>query len=221
MLLRAMFKWLLLASLCVLAVPAAAQEDEEPNTLQKLLGAAGVLELPKAPIDYEERSPLVVPPSSELPPPSNVGDASKLNPEWPNDPDWNQVRQKTAKRRISEEERRGNFYPDGGFVKVEDMSRVNPVRPKKNPDPTGGYTTAGEEAKNGTERYSPSQLGFLGWGKKDSTTFKGEPDRALLTDPPPGYRVPSPNAPYGVVEEKSKSTLSSPLDRLNNPDEKH
>jgi hypothetical protein len=60
------------------ASPALAQE--EPSTMQKILGAAGLLELPKAPIDYEERAPLVVPPSADLPQPGSMADVKRLNP---------------------------------------------------------------------------------------------------------------------------------------------
>ena len=223
---RTVLKLLPLAALCAFAMPlpAAAQSDEGPSELQKILGAAGLLELPKDPIDYQERSPLVVPPSATLPPPRSSGDIAKLNPEWPTDPDWKRIREGDAQSKISPEARRGNFYPDGGLVKVEDMSRVNPGRPdKKKADGSsgGGYDTAGEEAKAGADRYSPSQLGFRGWGKKEGITFVGEPDRTLLTEPPPGYRVPSPNAPYGVVEEKSKYGKSSVFDRLDDPNKQH
>jgi len=212
----------LLVALCALASPAMAQsqDGEGPTELQKLLGAAGLLELPKDPIDYQERSPLVVPPSVLLPPPRDPGDITKLNPEWPVDQDWKRARD-AANSKITVEERRGNFYP-GGLVKVEDMSKVNPAKPdkKKTKDPSGGYTTAGEEAKEGAERYSPSKLGFQGWGKKDSVSFTGEPERSYLTDPPSGYRTPSPNAPYGVVEEKSKYGKTSVFDRLDDPNAK-
>jgi hypothetical protein len=222
---RTVLKFLPLVALCAaaMALPAAAQEDEGPTELQKLLGAAGILDLPKDPIEYQERSPLVVPPSAQLPPPQHVGDVSKLNPEWPADPDWRRIRDGAAQSKISNEARRGNVYPDGGLVKVEDMSRVNPARPekKKGNDPSGGYTTMGEERNAGAERYSPSQLGFLGWGKKDSVSFTGEPERSVLTEPPSGYRTPSPNAPYGVVEEKSKYGKTSIFDRLEDPNSKH
>jgi hypothetical protein len=220
---RTGLKFLPLVALCAaaMALPAAAQNDEGPSEVQKLLGAAGLLELPKDPIDYQERSPLVVPPSAVLPPPRNSDDIAKLNPEWPTDPDWKRAREGNPQSKISPEERRGNFYPWGSNVKVEDMSR-NPARAakKKNDDGSGGYATAGEEAKAGADRYSPSQLGFQGWGKKDSVSFTGEPDRNLLTEPPPGYRVPSPNAPYGVVEEKSKYGKTSVFDRLDDPNSK-
>lgn len=223
---RTVSKLLPLIALCavVMASPARAQaaqnDGEGPTELQKLLGAAGILDLPKDPIDYQERSPLVVPPSATLPPPQNVGDVSKLNPEWPVDPDWKRQHDAPKQSKITPEEARGNFQPWGSTVKVEDMSRVNPARPDKK-KASGGYETAGEMEKNGAERLSPSQLGFRGWGKKDSVSFTGEPDRQVLTEPPPGYRTPSPNAPYGVVEEKSKYGKTSIFDRLDDPNAKH
>ena len=222
---RAVSKLLPFVALCAIAAAqpawAQAQGDEGPTELQKLLGAAGLLDLPRDPIDYQERSPLVVPPTSLLPPPQNIGDATKLNPEWPDDRDWKRIRQGVANSKISPEDARGNFYP-GGNIKVEDMSRINPAKPdkKKSADTSGGYTSAGEEFKNGAERYSPSQLGFFGFGKKDTVSFTGEPERTLLTEPPAGYRTPSPNAPYGVVEEKTKYGKSSIFDRLDDPNAK-
>jgi hypothetical protein len=222
---RTILRLLPVAALCVaaMALPAAAQDDEGPTELQKMMGAAGLLDLPKDPIEYQERSPLVVPPSAELPPPRTIGDAAKLNPEWPDDPDWRDARAGKTKPKIAPEVARGNFYPWGSNVKVEDMSRVNPVKPeKKAADASGGYDTAGEEFKNGSDRYSPSQLGFKGWGKKDSvSSFTSEPERSLLTEPPPGYRTPSPNAPYGVVEAKSKNEKTSVFDRLEDPNKAH
>ena len=32
--------------------------------------------------------------------------------------------------------------------------------------------------------------------------FTGEPARASLTDPPPGYQTPSPDQPYGLGKDK-------------------
>ncbi len=41
------------------------------------------------------------------------------------------------------------------------------------------------------------------WLKKEQyATFTGEPPRASLTDPPPGYQTPSPDQPYGLAPEK-------------------
>ena len=38
--------------------------------------------------------------------------------------------------------------------------------------------------------------------KEQYATFTGEPQRADLTDPPPGYLTPSPDQPYGIQPDK-------------------
>ena len=61
---------------------AADDEDDEPfeeKMLKSLMGAD------KPVIEYRERSPLVVPPARDLPPPENS--AAAQNPAWPKDPD--------------------------------------------------------------------------------------------------------------------------------------
>jgi hypothetical protein len=59
---------------------------------------------------------------------------------------------------------------------------------------------------------SPKELGFKGslFGtlfakdKPETAKFTGEPRRTSLTQPPPGYQVPSPDQPYGIGKEASK-----------------
>jgi len=42
-----------------------------------------------------------------------------------------------------------------------------------------------------------------GWfDKTEYATFAGEPVRQDLTDPPAGYRIPSPEQPYGISTDK-------------------
>jgi hypothetical protein len=36
------------------------------------------------------------------------------------------------------------------------------------------------------------------FGKPEQTQFECEPERNSLTQPPPGYRTPSPNYPYSL-----------------------
>lgn len=46
--------------------------------------------------------------------------------------------------------------------------------------------------------YNPS-----GWFEKEEyAKFAGEPERQNLTDPPAGYRIPSPDQPYGISPDK-------------------
>jgi len=188
------------------AAPVTAQE--EPTDLQKILGAAGIISLPKDPIDYQERSPLVVPPSAQLPPPQSPDDVRRLNPEWPVDHDLKRARAAAADEKTPATIRNEPFY-GGRALRPDEISRAKPAKG------TGSSDTAGGEANRGEERYSPEKLGFKGWGQKQSfEPFKGEPDRTSLLEPPPGYRTPSPNAPYGVVEEQKSTSRSSVFDRL-------
>jgi hypothetical protein len=49
-----------------------------------------------------------------------------------------------------------------------------------------------------------------GWfDKEEYANFKGEPIREDLTDPPSGYRVPSPEQPYGVNPNKKPHPVAS------------
>src|SRR5438477_7339581 len=78
----------------LLALPMAAsaqqaQDDDEDTFEQKIikniLGGMGV-DVGRAGIDYRERSPLVIPPTRDLPPPQAAGTATR-NPAWPREPD--------------------------------------------------------------------------------------------------------------------------------------
>ncbi len=210
----------MLFALAMLAsTPVSAQEDDGPNALQKVLGAAGILDLPKPPIDYQERAPLVVPPSAILPPPRSSDDVKRLNPEWPLDQDLQRARASAQGSKFPTQVQDRDWY-DGKVLRPSELSRA---KPQKSQSANTDGDTAGAEANRGAERYTPSQLGFKGWGKKnEEIVFKGEPDRTSLLEPPPGYLTPSPNAPYGVVEEKkaSTSTTTSVFDRLNDPNAK-
>ncbi len=207
------------ALLFACAVPAAAQKDNEPTGLQQFLGKIGILDIPEGPsIDYRERAPLVVPPSTELIAPRGLEDVKKINPDWPNDVDLELQRAAAAENRKTIEEQRGAFY--SGALLTPDELRRGKVKRKTQSE----YTTAGEELSAGKERYSPDQLGFKGWFSKEqekTAVFTGEPERKSLTDPPSGYRTPSANAPYGVVEKKKEdSKVPTLFDRTSASDDK-
>jgi hypothetical protein len=43
----------------------------------------------------------------------------------------------------------------------------------------------------------------MGWfSREEYASFPGEPVRQNLTDPPAGYRTPSPEQPYGISPDK-------------------
>jgi hypothetical protein len=198
------------------AVPAGAQD--EPSAFQKILGGLGLLVLPQenGP-DYRERAPLVVPPSNALIAPRNPGEISVQNPDWPLDHDSTKRRAADieAERRTDEEFYSGRplspseLNRPGRLTKQEAARRDAAARRPE-------AETGGAEYAAGRERYSPSQLGFRGWGakKEETVVFSGEPERKYLTDPPPGLRTPSREAPYGVVSSTPKAPKrGGPFDR--------
>src|SRR5437763_196150 len=70
----------------------ATDDDEdtfEQRVIKGILGGLGV-NVGGAGIDYRERSPLVIPPSTDLPPPSSSA-AAAGNPAWPRDPERKKV----------------------------------------------------------------------------------------------------------------------------------
>lgn len=185
-----------LVAALVFAASAPAVAQEEPTELQKLFGAMGLLDLPKDPIDYSERSPLVVPPGADLPKPGESANVRQLNPDWPVDQDIKRAAaaKKEAKKPID--------APNDAFYGARLMKPKDWQGTKTSKSGVGEVMS--EDEKQGMYRISPDKLGFKGWDKKnDMVKFEREPDRTSLLQPPPGYQTPSKNAPYGIVEEES------------------
>lgn len=187
-------------------------DDDMPDTrfFRSLLQALG-LRGGGSGIDYRERSPLVVPPSRELPPPV-AKQPQELNPAWPKDPD---LTKKSAGRNPNAPV---NSYR---FDSVA-LDRAQPIAPNE----LGGARTArGNPGAYNDNRFDPSNpirpsdLGYRGgllnslFNPKEGeyATFTGEQPRTSLIEPPPGYRTPSPMQPYGVGKERWST---QPTDRM-------
>jgi hypothetical protein len=187
---------------------ARAEDDDEgyvlPDTklLRGFLKGLGLRKDGDA-IDYRERSPLVLPPARDLPSPETENQA-KNTAAWPNDPDVKRVKQR------KEEEKKWVRDPEDG---------ARPALPSElGPKGSGSRKDGGVPGKSAEEASAPSTLKELGaknifsgnWFAKteEYKTFDGEPRRGSLTDPPPGYRTPSPNQPYGVGKEKWKPPVN-------------
>lgn len=182
--------------------PAAAQGFESDflkNTMQ-MLGLTEEEEKPD--IDYRERAPLVVPPTTpeSLPPPTSSTAAA--NPNWPKDPDLARQKARSAAAKAP-------------IVRDDPGQPLMPSELNKGRRKTAPTYTNNEPVSTGSKRdeIMPSELGFKGWagiGSYDPTkekplTFNGEPERESLVQPPAGYQTPAPNAPYGVVEKKQEA----------------
>ncbi len=195
----------LVGVLALTAVTAFAQE-EEPSDMAKFFGYLGLIDLPKDPIEYRERAPLVVPPSVALVPPQDPGRINQINPDFPIDHDEKRRRARRVDPKAQAEA--DDIFYTGKKLSADEMNR----KPKK--DRNAGTATGADDQFHDVNkaRMSPTQLGFKGWGAKEDeklVTFSGEPERGSLTEPPSGYRTPSPNAPYGVIskkQEKAKGT---------------
>ena len=183
-------------------VPALAgddDDDDEPSFEQKiirnLMHGLGAVDGTEKGIDYRERSPLVVPPKLDLPPPETAAAAPK--PNWPKDPEVAERR----KARLAAKNR--DKAKEWGQVLTPDEMKVGTARVKSattSPQPGDDSYGSGMGSV-----LSPSQLGFKGFGnifsssdKPETAPFPGEPPRESLTQPPTGYQTPSPSYAYGV-----------------------
>ncbi len=184
-------------------------------------------------IDYRERSPLVVPPKLDLPPPAASTEDVKVA-NWPKDPD--EKKRKAiiaAKKKAATPVDASRLTPNTANAIAAAPAGAVPgaapaaadAAPPPAPERVGTaktdpvYDQGGDLFKNGLGSLSPSSLGItdaLGldglFGKKaEAVPFKDEPSREALTQPPAGYQTPSPNYAYGVGP-------TGFLDRSSNPD---
>lgn len=180
---------------------ARAQDDDnstfEENIIKKLMDGLGATNMDNSSIEYRERSPLVIPPRIELPPPgSGSGTAEARDPNWPKDPDVQRRREAAASSKGSK------------LLPWEGGQSIAPS--KLAPNGSAATTQRAETDPAGKPDFedpslSPSQLGFagklsnlFGGNKTETAPFKGEPEREKLTQPPAGYQTPSPNYAYGT-----------------------
>jgi len=183
---------------------ARAADDDvtiDQKFMRNIMEGLGLKRDGEATINYQERAPLVLPSSRELPPPERTDAATANNPAWPKDPD-------VARRKADEALEKNRNISD------EREREQNPLRPdqlapgprpkKKQARTDDGYEAPASGFGN---QLLPSQLGgssssvwnaMFGGKKEETAKFTGEPPRCSLTDPPPGYQTPSPDQPYGL-----------------------
>lgn len=173
---------------------AADDEEEEPFETKILKGIFGIKDTP--PIDYRERSPLVVPPSRDLPPPQATSVVA--DPSWPKDADRQPKKKSRAPRDPNEAETAGR--------------PLSPYELERGRKAGAGLTPTNSTREEQGAPLRPDELGyrggilgalFKGGGEKDEVgVFRGEPPRSSLTAPPIGYMTPSPNQPYGLSAKR-------------------
>jgi hypothetical protein len=190
--------------LAVASTPALAADEENEDwfdvkIMRKVLSGIGLKRDGDAGIDFRERSPLVVPPSRDLPPP-DAGASVQNNPAWPVDPDVKRRKDEVAKRKA----RANTAWED----EARPLSAAEMAKGRKAGGGQQGYST---DPNTEARPYSPSALGaksaftwdgMFGKNKEETAAFTGEPTRSTLTQPPPGYQTPSAAQPYGLAPNK-------------------
>ncbi len=153
-------------------------------------------------INYSERSPLVVPPTRNLPPPVAAGPPP--TPNWPKDPDF--TRRAAEKAAASKSAPHVDWATESDrALRPDELNVGRPVTPKDDRPGTAQQSTPAPGAKK--------SLFSFDWAKKEQyATFTGEPTRSSLTDPPAGYLTPSPDQPYGIGPEKTHYHVDKPSD---------
>ena len=201
-----------MASVCgtLLVLPVAAsaqqaQDDEdtfEQKIIKNILGGMGV-DVGRPGIDYRERSPLVIPPTRDLPPPQAAG-TSNTNPAWPREADRKVVIRNNKNVRATPDEPGS----ESALTPNELRQGINPRAPRVT-DPS--QTMGSIEEANAGRQLSPTQLnnkGIFNWNAlmgthlNEQAKFEKEPERGALTQPPAGYQTPSSAYPYGAGSEK-------------------
>jgi hypothetical protein len=184
-----------IALLTLAAAPAALAEDDDEETFEQsiirnLLGGGS-----KPGIDYRERSPLVIPPSLDLPPPEGVA-AAEGTPSWPRDPDQRK-RASTRSGPAGDAERSAARH-----LRPDEMRRgtVSANRDTK-PYLTQSDNDQGRALRPAEYGETRQLFNFFATQKAEAETFKGEPPRSRMTEPPTGYRTPVASQPYQAPKD--------------------
>lgn len=160
-------------ALLIVATGASAEEGE---AVKSILGSIGIIPKEKAPITYNERAPLVLPPKMDLPAPAAGGGAEARNGNWPRDPDVAARRKAAAEARTPYTSSELYKNTEGKRLSIEEM------RAGRNPNASAGQQyPVGRQAD--IARMTPDEL--RAFSKEDKPQLQGDGlDRRYLSDPP-------------------------------------
>jgi hypothetical protein len=200
--------------LVMTAGAARAQDDDEDDKtfeekiIEGIMAGIGGTNMENRGIDYRERSPLVVPPKLDLPPPASSAEVKA--PNWPKDPD-------EARRKAAIAARKKENKDPREASRILTPSELNQRGPKASSTADSDSVTQPGGNPGSNAILSPSQLGYngsfsglFGGNKSETAPFKGEPTRESLTQPPTGYQTPSPNYAYGTGPKESLNKEYNP-----------
>jgi hypothetical protein len=184
-----------------------AEDDDDSmwdvKVVKKFLRGFGLRNGQEAGIQYQERPPLVVPPSRDLPPPVASDSMAVRSAAWPTDPDEKRraeerksksVKKRDPKTYNSEVAGDDRLMPDQLAQKSDKPSErtSDPTKPAEMTPSELGFTSSMWKSMVGLSKTFTSEKDV------ETGTFSREPSRNALTDPPAGYRTPAANQPYGI-----------------------
>ncbi|MGO4527134.1 hypothetical protein AB4097_20020 [Microvirga sp. 2MCAF35] len=163
------------AGALALLIAATGASAEEGEAVKSVLGAIGIIPKEKAPITYNERAPLVLPPKLDLPAPA-AGGAEARNGNWPKDPDVAARRKAAAEARTPYTSSELYKNTEGKRLSIEEM------RAGRNPNASAGpQAPVGRQAD--IARMTPDEL--RAFTKEEKPELQGNGiDRRYLSDPP-------------------------------------
>jgi hypothetical protein len=170
-----------------LAVAASSASAQEGEAVKSLLGSIGLIPKEKAPIIYNERAPLVLPPKMDLPAPA-PSNGAEANANWPKDPDV------AARRKAAIEAK--TPYTDTELYKLSKGGQlsIDEIRAGRNPNNriTGPQPKVDRQADD--NRMTPDELRAFSTEKKAELQGDGL-ERRYLSDPPQNLLKAAGGAP--------------------------
>lgn len=179
------------AGALALFVAASGASAEEGEAVKSLLGSIGIIPKEKAPIIYNERPPLVLPPKMDLRPPAPGGGAEARNANWPKDPDVIAARKAAAEARTP--------YTNSELYKNSEGKRLSVEEMRAGRDPSNYVSGNAMPAPVGRQLdksvMSPDELRAFDT-KGDDVKLAGDGlERRYLSDPPSGLLKAAGGAP--------------------------
>lgn len=177
----------LAAGFVLTATAASAQEGTLFLNLMRGMGVGGERDA----IDYRERPPLVVPPSSQLPRPQ--APVAERTAAWPNDPDVARRRAEAAAARIPNAD--NEKFRNNPLLSQQELRRGRTDR-------RTGAPIVAEDHNNYNNQIAPIRIGRELAARQSAEDLAAlqygtEPPRRTLSEPPVGYRRPAGTAPMG------------------------
>lgn len=186
----------------------SAQVESQP--MMYTLMAGTLLDPPRPKIEYTQRAPLAVPPSTDLPPVEETTVVASSEANWPNDPDAARAAAEASQERLTPAQRTQAQVRGPGDNPTPDEIREARIA-------GGGLTDApAPRPSERAELLSPDELATLRVGASasgQSAEISQAPTRKYLIEPPAEYRIPAETAEMPTVS--ASDNTGAPLARAN------